>query len=272
VEIAEKELRIAKKVISDWEGAFDGRITTMLTPHAPYTCSKDFLERINDFAREKGLVKHIHLAETLWEVREIRKRYGKRPAEFLESIGFLDSKTVLAHAVWLSESEVEILSKRKVSVAHCPASNLKLSSGIAKIAEMTKAGINVAIGTDGAASNNMLNVLSDARIGALLQNLRGKSLKPEEWLKMSTENGYRAYGLKGGKIEEGLLADVVIFEKTFRNAPLHNCAAMLFVDNSASHVIVDGKIVLEEGMLVNVDEAKVVERVERVAKKLGCNF
>ncbi len=145
---------------------------------------------------------------------------------------------------------------------------MKLSSGIAKVSELLDLGVNVSVGTDGAASNNMLSVLSDARVGALLQNLRGKNLNPELWLKMATENGYRAYNLNGGKIEEGYLADLVVFSKTCRNTPMHNPAAMLFVENQAVHVVIDGVLVMEDGILVNLEEEKVIEKAEETARKL----
>lgn len=265
---AKKELEIGLDFAEKWNGSFEGRITTMLAPHAPYTCSPEFLKSVNDASRKQGLLKHIHISETLWEVKEVRKKYGKRPVELLDSLGFLDSKTILAHAVWLSEAEMKILAERSVSVAHCPTSNLKLSSGIAKVSELLDLGVNVSVGTDGAASNNMLSVLSDARVGALLQNLRGKNLNPELWLKMATENGYRAYNLNGGKIEEGYLADLVVFSKTCRNTPMHNPAAMLFVENQAVHVVIDGVLVMEDGILVNLEEEKVIEKAEETARKL----
>lgn len=267
-ERAKKELEIGVDFAEKWNGSFEGRITTMLTPHAPYTCSPEFLRKVAEISREKDLLKHIHLSETLWEVKETKKKFGKRPVEFLDSLSFLDSNTVLAHAVWLSDKEMKILAERGASVAHCPTSNLKLSSGIAKVAELIEIGINVSIGTDGAASNNMLSVLSDARIGALLQNLRGKSLNPVQWLKMATENGYKAYKLNGGRIAEGYLADIAVFGKTCRNSPMHNPAAMLFVENQAIHVLVDGVLVMEDGILVNVEEDKVIEKAENAAQKL----
>ncbi len=108
---AKKELEIGLDFAEKWNGSFEGRITTMLAPHAPYTCSPEFLKSVNDASRKQGLLKHIHISETLWEVKEVRKKYGKRPVELLDSLGFLDSKTILAHAVWLSEAEMKILAE-----------------------------------------------------------------------------------------------------------------------------------------------------------------
>jgi len=269
VERAEKELEIALEVISKWNGSFGGRLRCMLTPHAPYTCSPEFLRRIAEIGREKNLVKHIHLSETLWEVREIKKQFGVRPAELLDSLGFLDDKTVVAHAVWLSDEEISVLAKKGVSVAHCPTSNLKLSSGVARVTEMIESGINLSIGTDGAASNNMLCVMSEVRTAALLQSLRRKVVRTSDWLRAATENGYRAYGFKGGRISTGMLADVTIFQKNFRHYPLHDPASLIFVENcEAYHVIVNGELIVEEGIVLPLDEEKVLKKVENVKERL----
>lgn len=268
-EKAEKELKTALDVVSKWNNSFGGRLKCMLTPHAPYTCSPEFLKIIAEIGKKRNLVKHIHLSETLWEVREIKKRFGMRPVELLDSIGFLDDKTVVAHAVWLNDEEIRILANKGVKVAHCPTSNLKLSSGIARIAEMIENGVSVSIGTDGAASNNMLSVLSDVRVAALLQGLRRKYVGISEWLKAATENGYMAYGFRGGKIAEGMLADLSIFEKTFRHYPLNNPESLIYVENcEVSYVIVDGKIVIEDGIVIPFDEEVVLKKAEGVIKKL----
>lgn len=270
VERAEKELETALKMVSKWDCRFEGRLKCMLTPHAPYTCSPEFLKRISEIGRERNLVKHIHLSETLWEVREIKKQYGMKPVEFLNSIGFLDKKTVVAHAVWLTDDEIKIIAEKNVSVAHCPSSNLKLSSGIARTAEMIDSGIRVCIGTDGAASNNMLCTLSDLRLAALLQSLRKKIVKAAEWLKIATENGYSAYGFNGGRLSKGSLADVTIFEKDLRHIPMHDpCSSLVFTHNCrASYVIIDGEIVVEDGIVLSIDEEKVLKKVENVVGNL----
>ncbi len=269
-ERAERELEIAKDLLK-WDGSFGGRLRCMLTPHAPYTCTPEFLERIDEVSKERGLIKHIHLSETLWEVREIKRRYGMRPAELLESIGFLDGMTVVAHAVWLTDHEIELLARRGVSVTHCPSSNLKLSSGIARVEEMLRAGINVSLATDGAASNNMLNIFQEMRIAAQLQNLRKKVLSPSVWLRIATENGYKAYNMFGGVLKKGALADVVTVERSFRHHPVHDPASSIVFASTGcevSDVIVDGELVVEEGVVLSMDEDRVLKRAERVAEKL----
>ncbi|MET1124241.1 MAG: amidohydrolase [Archaeoglobaceae archaeon] len=257
-------LRFAKL----WDGAFNGRIRATLAPHAPYTCSPEFLEEV----KRHDYVKHIHVAETLWEVREIKRRYGKRPVELLESLGFLDSRTVLAHAVWLSDAEIELLAKRKVSVAHCPASNMKLGSGVARVAEMVEAGVNVCIGTDGAASNNTLSVAHEVRIAALLQLLRRKPIKASRLIEMATRNGYRAYGFEGGEIDARKLADIAIFPKKIQHFPSYDENSIVFAPGEVSTLIVDGEVVLEDGIMLSVDEEKVLRKCEKVAERLLTGF
>ncbi|MEM1578459.1 MAG: amidohydrolase [Archaeoglobaceae archaeon] len=265
----EKELKIALNFIERWHG--EERITCTLTPHAIYTCSVEFLTEIAEVATSMGLIKHIHASETLWEVKEAIKRYGKTPVELLNSIGFLDDKTVLAHCVWLNESEIAILAKNKVSVAHCPSSNLKLSSGIAKLSEMIEQGINVAVGTDGAASNNLLNMLSELRLAALLQQLRRKFLKPSYYLVMGTENGYRAFGINGGVIREGMLADLIVIEISMTHYPLYDLINSLLFSSRGCEVrdvIVNGKIVVEDRTAIFVDEEEVIEKFNALSERL----
>ncbi|MEM4472453.1 MAG: amidohydrolase [Archaeoglobaceae archaeon] len=261
-EKGKEELKIALKFLEKWNQ--ESRIKCILAPHAIYTCSPEFLSKVNEVAKEKGLLKHIHVSETLWEVKESKKKFGKSPVELLDSIGFLDNKTVLAHCVWVKDREIDLIAKRGSSVAHCPSSNLKLSSGIAKIVEMVEKGINVAIGTDGAASNNLLNPFIEMRTAILLQQLRRKFLSPMKYVEMATRNGYIAYGIDGGEIEVGRLADIIVFEPKLQNFPLYDYAnSLIFSSNGCEvrDVIVDGKVVVEDRQLIYVDEEKVIEKV-----------
>lgn len=268
-ERGEEELRIAIKFIEDWEGK--ERIRTMITPHAVYTCSADFLKKVNEFTKRREVLKHIHASESLWEVKESKKRFGKTPVAFLDSIGFLDNETILAHCVWLSDVEIRLIAEKGVSVAHCPSSNLKLSSGIAKIAEMKDHGINVAIGTDGAASNNLLNPFAEMRIAALLQQLRRKFIPPQEFIRMAGENGYRAYKIEGGRIEVGKIADLVILEMKSNHAPFYdfvNSVIFATLGCEVRDVIVDGRIVVEDRQTIFVDEDEVLDKVLSTVKTL----
>ncbi len=269
-ERGEEELRIAMKFIENWKGK--DRVKTMLTPHAIYTCSADFLKRVNEVSKQKGLLKHIHASETLWEVKESKKRFGRTPISFLDSIGFLDEKTTLAHCVWINDDEMKILAEKRVSVAHCPSSNLKLSSGLAKIAEMIDQGVNVAIGTDGAASNNLLNPFVEIRTAVLIQHLRRRFISPQTFIRMASENGYKAYEIDGGKIESGRIADIVILELRSNHTPFYNFAnSVVFATLGCEvrDVLVDGRVVVEDRQCVFVDEEKVIDKVISVANALS---
>ncbi|MCS7119310.1 MAG: amidohydrolase [Archaeoglobaceae archaeon] len=269
----EKEIRIAMDFSERWNGR--SRVKVMLTPHAIYTCSKEFLSIINKIAKEKGILKHIHVSETLWEVKESKKKFEKTPVELLDSIGFLDKKTILVHCVWLSDAEIKKIAEKEASVVHCPSSNLKLSSGIARVAEMVESGIDVAIGTDGAASNNMLNPLLEARTAALLQQLRRKFLNPLKYLEMVSKNGYMIYGIDGGEIMEGKIADIVIFELKLHHMPFYDYKnSLLFssTGNEVRDVIVDGKVVLEDRELVYVDEERILDKIlDKISKIISQN-
>ncbi len=264
---ARQELDIGVRFIREWNNTYNGRIRCMITPHSVYTCTPDFLRVLTK--QPYNVVKHIHVAETRWEIEEVRKNYGKTPVQLLDEIGFLDSKTVIAHGVWLSEEDMRILKDRGVSVAHCPSSNLKLSSGIAPVKEMLEKGINVCIGTDGAASNNMLNMFLETRLAALLQLYRGCN-DVTGFIRLSTINGYRAYGMEGGELKTGNLADIILVEKKPWHFPSYNPTnSILFASTGmeVTHTIVGGEIVVESGEVVTVDEDRVLRKVEARSEK-----
>ena len=174
---------------------YDGRIKIMVGPHAVYTCSEDFLKKCLNLTKELNTRLHIHLNESKNEVEESLKAHGKSPIEWVDSLGLLEVPTIAAHCVWLNENDMNILKDKNVNVAHNPVSNLKIASGIANIYKMQKEGINVCLGTDGAASNNNLNMFKDLNIASLLS--KGLNLEPiattaYETLEMATINGAKA--------------------------------------------------------------------------------
>ncbi len=261
-----REIKETKKFVEEWKGKCD-RIELSIDPHSPYTCSEELLNESLKLAREYNLPLHIHVAETEKEVKMVVERTGMRPVEYLDSLGLFDVKTVIAHGVWLSDKEIEILKNREVSVAHCPASNLKLGSGIARVADLVKAGVNVCLGTDGAASNNSLSIMSEVRIAALLQKVKSgvDSLSSDEFLRMATENGYSAYGIKGGKIEKGYLADLTILKKGVSYTPLYNPLYSIVYSSCGFEVrdlIVGGRAIMRDGEVLTVDEEEVIEEAE----------
>ncbi|MBU2037439.1 amidohydrolase [Patescibacteria group bacterium] len=192
-----------------------GKVKLTIAPHATYTVSEDTLRWCQSFAKKEGLLLHIHLSETEGEVKNCLKKHGCRPIEYLAKIGFLGNNVVAAHCCWLSDKEIKILAKYGVSVAHCPTSNLKLVSGIAPLGKLLKAGVNVCLGTDSAASNNSLDIFSEMKIAALIHKWDEKNpaaADAQTILDLATINGVKALKIdrQVGSIDTGKQADIVI--------------------------------------------------------------
>lgn len=238
----ERELKELKKF----------RVSRAIAPHAVYTVSLEGLRRSVEVAEKEDIFIHFHLAETEKEVLEFKKRQGKGIVKALDDIGFLSPRLFCAHSVWLEKEEIELLGIRKVNLVHCPTSNMKLSVGKAmNFPEMRKNEVNVLLGTDGAASNNSLNMFSEMKFCALLQKFYygAGSFKAKEAFRIATENAGRAFGLKSGRIEVGWLADIVLVElKQVGFVPCHDIVAnLVYSGATVNTVIVDGKIVVENG-------------------------
>jgi 5-methylthioadenosine/S-adenosylhomocysteine deaminase len=195
----------------------DPLATFTMAPHAPYTVSDATLARIAVLAEELDLPVHIHVQETAGEIDESLARFGERPLERLERLGLVTERLIAVHAVHLAPGDIELLARRGASVAHCPASNLKLGSGLAPVAELLAAGVNLGIGTDGAASNDRLDMLAETRLAALLAKGRShdaRALPAHAALQAATLGGARALGLdrRIGSIEPGKEADLAAFD------------------------------------------------------------
>ncbi len=230
------------------------RISLMVAPHAPYTCSRETLEYARDTAVGANLGLMIHVSETLDEQRIIAERYGMTPVEWLRETGLLTPRTLIIHGVFLSAGDVEILREYGCSVAHNPQSNMKLASGIAPVRDIVSAGVNVAIGTDGPASNNDLDMWEELRTASFLAKVSsGDPCALPAWdvLRMATAGGAKALGLEGvtGELREGLAADIILvdvdkphfYPRTDLVAHLAYCGKAADVDT----VIVDGEVVVE---------------------------
>ena len=274
---AEESIPYSKAFVQKWQNAADGRITTMLGPHAPYTCPPDLLkDKVIPLATELGVGMHIHLAETKGEVEDMKAKYGMTPIKLMESIGLFELHVLAAHVVHPDAEEMAILKAHNVSVAHNPESNLKLASGIAPVPEMLEAGINVSLGTDGAASNNNLDMLSEMRTMALIH--KATSFNPEvipakQALKVATLNGARALGLKEvGKLAPGMKADLICIDLNKAHMqPLHNIIANIVYaahPSDVTHTIVNGKILVEDGVLTTIDEQLVIRQAQLSAERL----
>ena len=194
----------------------NGRIRVMLGPHAPYTCSMDYLKKVVAKAQELGSEIHMHLAETRGEVDDCIKEHGMSPIKLMDTIGMFECGTLAAHCVHVDEEDMQIMAAKHVRVAHNPQSNLKLASGIAPVPAMLKHGITVGLGTDGTSSNNNLDMLEECRLAAMLhKNMTGdpQILPAAEALALATSEGAKALGFKNlGKIEAGQIADIVLYD------------------------------------------------------------
>jgi len=245
-------------------------------PHAPYTVSLEGLKLSAEIAEEFDALVHFHLAETEREVKEFEEKNGKSVVKALDEIGFLNRRLIAAHSIWLSDEEIELLAKRGVNVAHCPVSNMKLCSGIFRYPEMLKAGVNVCIGTDGAASNNSLSVLEEMKFAVLLQKVHRSmpEFKAEHVFESATVNGYKALGLKGGRIEQGYLADFSLYDmNSVSFCPGHSLLADIVysASNSVVYTFVNGKPIVVDGYFVSrEEELKVIDEARKAAEELVC--
>lgn len=275
--MADMALEESRALVNEWSGRGQGRISFMLGPHAPYTCPPDYLQKVMQLADELKVGLHIHIAETKGECENIKQAYGRTPVAHLQSLGLFQYPTVGAHCVYLSDEEIAILAQNKVGVAHNPESNMKLASGIAPVPQMLKAGIPVGIGTDGASSNNNLDMLQEMRSCALLHkvNLLDPTVLPAyQALEMATVNGARALRLDNlGTLTAGNKADIILLSlKEAHMIPRYDLIANLVYSAQASDVqtvIINGKIIMQDRVIKTVDEAEVLEQAKKAARRLA---
>ncbi len=254
-----------------------GRVRVFLGPHAPYTCSEGLLIRAKELADKYKTGVHIHVAETKKEVEDSIKAKGKRPFEYLDSIGFLGGNVLAAHSTWASKKEIGIMRARGVKVAHNPTCNMKLASGVANVPEYVKSGVVVALGTDGPASNNNLDMFEDMKICALLHKLNTgdpSAVPAEQVLEFATINGAKALGLQDeiGSLEVGKKADIILVDTNVPNlTPFTNPVSHLVYAASGSDVdtmLVDGKMIMEHKQLRTLDQEEVLSFAAEQAKDL----
>jgi len=234
-----------------------------LAPHAPFTVSDATFERLAVYAAELDLPLHIHLHETAGEISESVASHNLRPLRRLQKLGLLGPNLLAVHAVHLGDDEIELLAEHACHIAHCPASNLKLASGIARVAALHEAGVNIGLGTDGAASNNRLDMFSEMRLEALLaKGVSGNAtaLPAHAVLRMATLNGARALGLDKtiGSLVPGKLADLIAVDLSTPDVlPCYDPASHLVYvagRNNVSHVWVGGELVVEGGRLTHIQD------------------
>ncbi len=275
VEGGKRRLAEAKAEIEAWQG--NDTLSFMLAPHAPYSCDPSYMRTIAEEAEKLGIGIHTHIAESQSETEQIKLKYDCTPAELMDWGMLLTDKTVAAHCVYLSDSDMDLFARRGVSVASNPVSNLKLANGIARIPEMVKKGINVCIGTDGTASNNSLNMFRDLGFMTLLHKGRlgdPEAVSASEGLLMATRNGAKALGLGGitGEIKVGLKGDLTIIDLTKPNlTPRNNLISALSYSANGSEVdtvIVGGRVLMEKGEFLTIDAEKVMWNVSKISERL----
>lgn len=260
----------------DWNGKANGRIRTMMAPHAPYTCSPAFIERFVQAAHDLDVLLHTHMSETIAEVEQNVTDYGLRPVAHLEQLGFFSRPSFVAHGVHLTDEEIEILARYEVAVSHNPGSNLKLASGIARVPDLLRSGVVVSLGTDGPASNNNLDMFEEIRLAALIH--KGISGDPTavpamEALRMGTLYGAKTLRIHDiGLLAVGMKADFVavnIDQPHF--IPYIDPISHIVYSASAKdvkHVWVDGKQIVKDRHCLTLDEERICYEAQQCFKNL----
>lgn len=254
------------------------RIRIAFGPHAPYTVSDDKLEQIRVLADELDAGIHMHVHETAQEVAEAVAKHGERPLARLARLGLLGPRFQAVHMTQIDDEDLALLVEHNCSIVHCPESNLKLASGFCPVERLWQAGVNVAIGTDGAASNNDLDLLGETRTAALLAKAVAGSataLNAHSALRMATLNGARALGLETqtGSLELGKLADMVAFDLSgLAQQPIYDPVSQLIYASGrdcVKHLWVDGKQLLEDGRLTRMDEGELITKARAWGDKIA---
>jgi 5-methylthioadenosine/S-adenosylhomocysteine deaminase len=263
-------------LIERWNGRAEGRIRSCFAPRFAISCTRELLERVAELSRKHGVMVHTHASENKDEIEMIERETGRRNIEYLNDVGLAAPHVLLAHCVHLNESEFEILHTTRTRVAHCPSSNLKLGSGLARVTEMIERGIFVSLGADGAACNNRLDIFTEMRAAALIQKaLRGPQALPAlTALRMATIDGARALGLgeEIGSIETGKRADMVLVNLDgFHLTPRPDIISTIVYAAEASDVyttIIDGRILMRDGRLTTLDEQAVMRQARDEAARM----
>jgi 5-methylthioadenosine/S-adenosylhomocysteine deaminase len=262
--------------IERWKGR-NNRITPIFGPHANYTLNAEQLKATRAAAIEQGVSISIHMSESPFESQYSKDTYGMTSVEFYESIGFFDGPTIAAHMVWPSELEISILAERQVGVIHNPTSNMKIASGISPVTEMLQAGVRVGLGTDGAASNNDLDMWEEMRLAALLQKvdrMDPQVLSASTVLTMATRGGAVAIGLGDttGSLEVGKQADLiqVAFDDVHHVPTYDVISHLVYVtdEQDVASVVVDGKILMREGEMLTIDTKRVTAEANALAAEI----
>ncbi|WP_227764893.1 amidohydrolase family protein [Zhaonella formicivorans] len=279
----EKEVILGEleRLYREWHGKADGRLTLSVGPLNPWGCSPDLLVESAEFARGHGLKYQVHTAETRSVVERTVEKYGKRNVAFFHELGVLGPDTQLVHAVWLDDTEIDMVKDSGAMIVHCPVANMYLASGVAPVPKYLENDIIVALATDGPGSNNSQDMVAVLKFTACLHKvstLNSTVLYPEDVLAMATAGGAKAMGREDlGKLAKGMKADIVIVDwKKPHIAPVHRPVSALVYNangNDVDTVLVDGKVVVKNGKAVLVDEEALIAecqgRIKAIRKALG---
>lgn len=270
--------RIAQslELYDEWNKAENNRILIDFSIHAEYTCTEKIARAYSEECNKRGGLMHIHLSETVKEHNECKEKYGKTPTEWFNDLGAFDSRAFAAHCVTLEDSDMEILLQKGVNVVHNPSSNMKLGSGFARVQKMLDMGINVALGTDGAASNNNLDMIEEMHLASIIHNgymQDATVMNADTVIKMATLNGALLQGRNDcGELKVGNKADIIaiLLDKPHLRPVIDEKALITYSAQSSDvcMTMVDGKILYENGEYTTLDKEKIYYGIEKAIKKL----
>ena len=277
IETREMSLLGVLDMHSKWEGAANDRIHVWFGPRTPGGVTPELYREMSDYAHQRNMGITMHLAEVEADEIFLRENYGLSPVYFAESVGLLGPKSVLVHMVWLTQADIEKLAETRTNVSHNPASNSKLASGVCKVPQMLASGVNVALGCDGGPSNNDYDMIREMKLAAIIHKAvtHDPLIVPAETvLEMATINGARALGLEQeiGSLEVGKKADLAVIDlNRLHTTPSPNPISTLVyaaTGGEVDTVVIDGKIVVEQGQLLTMDEDEVIEQAQQHAQAL----
>ncbi|KUG22978.1 s-adenosylhomocysteine deaminase [hydrocarbon metagenome] len=273
---ADKMMNVAERFVNRWQSH-----TPLITPayfcHSPYTCSPATLIRVKEAAREKGILYLMHLLENKDETNTIMDRYGKKPVQLLHDLGVLDEKTIAVHCNWVTKEDMAVFADLGVKVSHNPESSMKLASGVAPVPEMLRQGITVGLGTDGCASNNDLDMISEMDSAAKIHKVTSMDptvMSAETVLRMATIEGAKVLGLDKfiGSIETGKRADIILVDINQPHlTPLYNYYSQVVYASRGADVktsIINGKIVMKDRQLLTIDHKTAMDNVRNIAAEI----
>jgi len=276
-ETTEGSLAESVALLERWHGTHGDRLRYAFAPRFVLSCTEPLLKEVSRLAREKGVRVHTHASENPTECDLVRQRIGKDNVAYFHSLGLSGPHVTLAHCVWLTAEEQRLLRETGTVVCHCPSSNLKLASGIAKVPELMDSGVHVCLGADGAPCNNNLDLFLEMRLAALLHKPRAGPLAmpPLRVLEMATLEGARALGLEKevGSLEEGKRGDVTVVDiRGLHTLPTPESVLGVLVhaarSTDVSHVAIDGQLVLRDRQLLTLDARDVAERAQKHAARI----